>query len=96
MGRPERGDAEGKDRILEPVALREFQMGENAAADHLAPCHAIGGLPGFGSRSLPVARPAKDKAVPGNVDKAALHNVGVRFHRFGQQRLYGTFAQRVV
>ena len=68
MGRPERGDAEGKDRILEPVALREFQMGENAAADHLAPCHAIGGLPGFGSGSLPVARPAKDKAVPGNVD----------------------------
>ena len=33
MDRPERGDAEGKDRILEPVALREFQMGENAAAE---------------------------------------------------------------
>ena len=96
MGRPERADAEGKDRILEPVALREFQMCKNAAADHLAPCHAVGGLSGFVNRALPVACPTKDKAVPGNVDKAALHNICIRLHRFGQQRLYGTFAQRVV
>lgn len=96
MGRPERGDAEGKDRILEPVALREFQMGKKAAADHLAPCHTVGGLSGFVNRALPVARPAKNKAVSGNVDKAALHDVSIRFQRFGQQRLYGTLAQRVV